>query len=137
MGICADGEIATIDTDVFYNAEKFKKELNLYLPKGLRVEESINVLIPSGAKKYSVTALLWGYRYTGNDGNTDLVQAKEEKAYRLSRTGENGTIYDLKRHSVLARNISGDSDNIPYISYFDLYRELYPACKNESSPIIE
>jgi hypothetical protein len=81
----------------------------------------MNVHIPSGEKKQSVSSLLWGYEYAGKDGNPEMVLAKEEKSYRESRVGTMGSVYDLERLSVLARNTKFEAD-----SYFNVYRSLYP-----------
>jgi hypothetical protein len=58
--------------------------------------------------------LLWGFKY-GND----LVPAKEEKAYRLSRANGN-SIFGIERSGVLAKD-PADS----YIDYFSLLGTYY------------
>ena len=134
LGISARGEIATIDMEGFFAADKFKEAINPLLPDGLAVAEAMNVFIPSGAKRHSVSSLLWGYVYAGKDGN-DLVKAGEEKPYRASRTGAGGSVYGLERLSVLARELptrgasnerAADSGGGAGESYFDAYRRLYP-----------
>jgi radical SAM superfamily enzyme YgiQ (UPF0313 family) len=132
LGICAAGEIAAIDTETYYDAEKLKITLNAFLPDGLEVNRAMNVFIPSGEKKHSLASLLWGYVYLGVDGKPELVEAKNEKNYRNARIenspgGETGSLYDLERLSVLANAINGTSSGEPEgESYFKVYRELYP-----------
>ena len=124
LGIKAGGEIAAIDTEKYFNANKFKTAINRFLPEGLKVIEAMNVLIQSGAKKHSVSSLLWGFVYDGKDGKPEMVKAKEEKAYRLSRICSEGSVFDLERLSVLAHpvELTGESTGE---SYFKVYRELY------------
>jgi hypothetical protein len=122
LGLGARGEIAAIDTESRFDAEKFKTRFNAFLPEGLEVIQAMNVLIPSGEKKHSLASLLWGYVYTGDDGKPETVEVKNEKSYREIRIanstgGETGSLYNLERLSVLARG--GES-------YFKVYRELYP-----------
>ncbi|MCL2231844.1 MAG: TIGR03936 family radical SAM-associated protein [Treponema sp.] len=122
LGISARGEIATIDTEGYCAAETFRESLNAFLPEGLSVAQAMNVLIPSGEKKHSVSSLLWGYAYTGKDGKVDMVKAGEEKAYRASRPGE--SVYGLERLSVLARPSKAPAE--AGASYFEVYRKIYP-----------
>jgi hypothetical protein len=78
---------------------------------------------------------LWGFTYANATGGEDYVPAKDEKQYR-QRQAENGTtLISFKRKSVLARNIADtvDTNNAtdktavnPYISYFEVFRFLYP-----------
>jgi len=125
LGIHARGEIAAVDTEKYVEAEQFRTALNKFLPEGLSIVDAMNVYIPSGGKKYSVSSLLWGYTYAGKDGKPDIVKAKEEKAYRLSRLSPDGNVYALERLEVLARSgdNTGDSSGL---SYFDTYRKIYP-----------
>jgi len=125
LGIKAGSEIAAIETDGYFSAEQFKKGLNEFFPDGLRIVEAMNVFIPSGAKKHSLSSLLWGYVYSGKDGGTDIVEAKEEKSYRETRIGSTGSIYSLERLSLLASS-NGAKDKSSRASYFEVYRALYP-----------
>jgi len=127
LGIRALGEIATIDTTESFKAEDFKNQLNNFLPDGLTVVDAINVLIPSGEKKHSVSSMLWGYTYTGKDGTPDYVKAEDEKVYRASRLGKDENVYSLERLSVLARTSVKKLNEMQGVSYFELYRELYPS----------
>ena len=126
LGISAKGEIAGVDTEDFIDAGYFKTTLNRFLPEGLELIDAMNVYIPSGGKKYSVSSLLWGYSYLGKDGTIDLVKADEEKAYRLSRLGMDASVYGLERISVLARPTKENSGESCGVSYFDVFRMLYP-----------
>jgi len=125
LGIKAGGEIAAIETDGYFDAERFKTSLNEFFPEGLRIVEAMNVFIPSGGKKHSLSSLLWGYAYAGKDGGTDAVEAKDEKSYREARIGSAGSIYSLERLSLLARS-DGAKDKSSGASYFEVYRALYP-----------
>ena len=124
LGIRSGSEIAAIDTDGYFSAEQFKKGLNEFFPEGLRIVEAMNVFIPSGGKKHSLSSLLWGYVYAGEESGTDAVEAKEEKSYRESRVGSAGSIYSLERLSLLA-SLNG-SNEAGGVSYFEVYRSLYP-----------
>ena len=126
LGIKARGEIATIDTVEFFDAEKYRITLNNFLPEGLVIAQAMNALIPSGEKKYSASSLLWGYTYAGEGGIPEPVKAADEKAYRASQLGSSGNVYDLERLSVLARATAGIKDEGQGVSYFEVYRGLYP-----------
>jgi len=131
LGLTARGEIAAIDTESYCDAEKFKTQLNAFLPEGLEVTEAMNVFIASGEKKHSLASLLWGFVYSGGDGKPETVEAKNEKSYRISRIensppGETGSLHSLERLSVLARpNTPNDSATPQGESYFKVYRGLY------------
>ena len=116
LGVRARGEMAAIDTEGFYDAEKFKSGMNAFLPEGLEVVEVMNIYIPSGAKKHSLSSLLWGFVYAGENGKDGQVSMKEEKQYRESRLGPAGNLCSLERVTVLAK---------PGVSYFEVYRRLY------------
>ena len=122
LGINAGAEIATIDTELYFDAELFKDKINNFFPDGLQVTEAMNVHIPFGQKKHSVPSLLWGYSYQGKNSEIDFVKATEEKNYRGSRIEQGGSIFDLERLSVLARSDQAEDG----CSYFDVYRKLYP-----------
>jgi len=116
LGIKARGEIAAIETEGYFEAEKFKIDMNAFLPEGLEIFSAMNVFIPAGKKKHSLSSLLWGYIYAGEKGQDDTIIMKNEKEYRESRMGPSG-IYSLERLAVLAR---------PGASFFEVYRGLYP-----------
>jgi len=115
IGIFAQAEIATVDTEIKIGEESFIDSINQVLPQGIFVDRAYNVSIPVGTKKYSVSSILWGFSY-----GADLVQAKDEKQYRLSHLNSTGSIYGLERSSVLARNTDGSPT-----SYFSIYKQLY------------
>ncbi|MCL2380974.1 MAG: TIGR03936 family radical SAM-associated protein [Treponema sp.] len=125
LGISAKGEIATIDTEEYIEAEQCKERLNAVLPDGLSVCRAMNFLVRPGEKKHSVSSLLWGYVYAGRDGATDMVSAAEEKPYRASRHGADGSVYGMERLSVLARPPKAPAAE-PGVSYFEVYQRLYP-----------
>jgi hypothetical protein len=130
LGIKAGSEIAAIETDGYFPAEQFKKGLNEFFPDGLQIVEAMNVFIPSGGKKHSLSSLLWGYVYARKDGEKDVVEAKEEKSYRDARIGSTGSIYSLERLSLLA-SLNGARDKSGVVSYFEVYRSLYPESGEE------
>jgi radical SAM superfamily enzyme YgiQ (UPF0313 family) len=127
LGICADGEIASIDLDPRKAAAcapgDFIQALNQSLPEGIRVREAFKALIPAGEKKHAIPSLLWGSVYQAEDGGDDLVPAREEKSYRLSRTSAGRSLFRLTRKTVLAAS-PGDPQTPD--SYFAVYRSLYP-----------
>jgi hypothetical protein len=126
LGIRGTGEIASLDMDGYVDPSAFRERLNPSLPGGISVTDAAGVFIPSGAKKHSVSALLWGFRYRNEQSSEgfDTVKAKDEKSYRASRLADGGTVYRLERLSVLAcRPGAPDEDGT---SYFDIYRSLYP-----------
>jgi len=122
LGIKAGAEIASIETEVYFDAKLFKKNLNTFLPEGFEIQEAMNVYIPSGAKKHSLSSFLWGYAYAGLDGKPELVKAKDEKLYRESRIGPGGNVYGLERLAVLA----GAPNDSSGVSFFEKFRSLYP-----------
>jgi radical SAM-linked protein len=116
MGIAGEGEIASLDTTVPFEAERFKAALNRALPQGFSVTAAVNIFIPGGVKKHSLASLLWGFEYETPSG-VDMVKAKDEKAYRLAQK----SLYGQRRRSVLAR-IPGEDRGA---SYLTVYRSLY------------
>jgi hypothetical protein len=128
IGIEADAEIAAIDTRTFLSAQDFQKALHSTLPDGICIREAMHISIPFGVKKHSLSSLLWGYTYKNQDcSNTcpqlDQVRREDEKKYRLSRLGSDGSLYGLNRHSVLAKSLE---DPHKPESYFTVYTALYP-----------
>ena len=121
LGIKAMGEIAALDLNCNFEVNKFKAQLNSCLPEGFEILNAINVFIPSGKKKYSVSSLLWGFEYAGQEGNSDFIKAADEKAYRASRIESCGSIHHLERLTVLAKT----NDPEIYDSYFNVYEKLY------------
>jgi len=126
LGISAAGEIATIDTEVYVDAAELKRELNRFLPEGLAVCKALNILIPAGEKKHSVSSLLWGFTYDSTSGVPDTVKASEEKSYRAQRMNVQGNVYGLTRLSVLAKSSLAKQGDVSAASYFDVYQALYP-----------
>jgi radical SAM superfamily enzyme YgiQ (UPF0313 family) len=122
-GIQAQGEIAAIDTEDLPEAALFIRRMNESLPEGFRIREADTYLIPGGEKKHSLSSWLWGFTYSGPGGATDIVKAGDEKTYRASRQ-ENGSIFGLRRLSVLARNPENTDQGQPFFASF---RSLYPA----------
>jgi hypothetical protein len=127
LGLRGTGEIAAVDTDGYFDPPEFMEKLNASLPGGITLTGALGAFIPSGAKKYSVSALLWGFLYKNENSpeGFDLVRAKDEKAYRASRLEGGGTVYGLERISVLAGR-PGSPPEEEGKPYFDIYRELYP-----------
>jgi radical SAM-linked protein len=127
LGLQAGGEIASVDLEfpggADCTAEDFVRAMNRSLPEGIRAQEAIKVLIPSGDKKRSLPSLLWGSVYQAEDGGEDMVPASEEKSYRIARTSAGCSLYHLRRKAVLARSLE---DPQTPDSYFTVYRALYP-----------
>ncbi|MDR2518936.1 MAG: TIGR03936 family radical SAM-associated protein [Spirochaetaceae bacterium] len=113
LGVVGEGEIAGIDTAGFVDAPDFIRRVNPALPEGFKVIQAVNLFIPEGEKKRSLSSLLWGGLYDKN------VPASQEKAYRLAYSSPGF----LVRRSVLACNLEdpGEPD-----TYFNVVRRLYP-----------
>ncbi|MDR0387081.1 MAG: TIGR03936 family radical SAM-associated protein [Treponema sp.] len=128
IGVSAEGEIGTLDTAGFFDALSFAERLNSQLPEGFRVNQALNMHIPSGMKKHSAASLLWGFAYEPASiahPEPDLVTAGGEKQYRQRRLTDGESLFDLHRKSVLAK--SRENPDEP-ASYFSVYRMLYAIC---------
>jgi radical SAM family uncharacterized protein len=124
IGVSAAAEIAAIETFGFYDAARFLEAMNRALPEGIHIVKAINVSIPFGVKKHSLSSLLWGFAYA-NGAETDYVPAANDKQYRAARidAADSASIYGLHRLAVLAKSaVSADAPE----SYFMAYRALYP-----------
>jgi radical SAM superfamily enzyme YgiQ (UPF0313 family) len=124
IGICAEEEIASIETTEFFAAGDFVERLNRNLPEGIVITKADNYYIPAGVKKHSLSPLLWGFVYAGDKGALDCVKAGDEKKYRAARIEvAGGSVFGLRRLSVLA----ADPENPNWRqSYFKTFRFLYP-----------
>jgi radical SAM family uncharacterized protein/radical SAM-linked protein len=130
-GISADCEFAAVDFPDEYSkefsTEYFVNNMNNFFPDGFKIKNAEKFHIPSGAKKYSLSSLLWGFGYLNKD-TIDYVNVPQEKFYRQDRLinypNQKTGFFSLKRKEVLARNITGSGDN-EWISYFAAYRFLY------------
>jgi radical SAM superfamily enzyme YgiQ (UPF0313 family)/uncharacterized protein (DUF2344 family) len=131
-GVSADAEIAAVDFASYEPLEGFAEQLNRKLPDGIHIKKAESYFIPGGAKKHSLSSLLWGFTYTGEKNEMEYVKAVEEKQYRQKRLDKGFTLFSFRRNSVLAKNIIGipdtatDSDITPWASYFTVYNFLYP-----------
>jgi hypothetical protein len=123
IGVSAHEEIATLDTEGFFDAQACAEALNAQLPEGFRVNQARNLYIPSGAKKHSAASLLWGFAYAPSD----YVRAPEEKQYRQGRIAAGESLFDLQRLSVLARSPGPGWEEKDGVSYFEAYQALYGA----------
>jgi radical SAM family uncharacterized protein len=124
IGIEASHEMAAVETQGFLNGEEFKDRINKALPRGVAIQNAMNIMIPSGAKKHSLSALLWGGIYISQTGSDEAIPFKDEKKYRLGRLEKEGSVYGLKRLGVLAID-PGKSEQPPR-QYLEVFRELYP-----------
>jgi len=125
-GIGADFEIAAADftcqTDQI-SAERFTDSLNESFPQGIRIIKAEGFNIPGGAKKHSLSSLLWGFSYK-NGTETDYVKFGDDKKYRQNRLEKEGSsLFSLRREAVLSKNVTGGENE--WISYFDAYRFYY------------
>jgi radical SAM family uncharacterized protein/radical SAM-linked protein len=129
-GITALAEIACLEFKEEITPENFIEKMNRYLPEGIGINEAELFRIPGGHKKHSLASLLWGFSYSGINGE-EFVPANQEKKYRQSIN--TGNFY-LKRNSVLAKTQSpavtagtGNSSDThrEWTSYFDVYRDIY------------
>ena len=131
-GISGLAEIASLDFAEKPVIADFIERLNAALPADLSVTSADFFYIPGGSKKHSLASLLWGFCYSGSNGET-FVPAGQEKQYRTL----SATTFQLTRNSVLAKNIINQQNSAgtdspsgaisEWASYFDVYRHLYPA----------
>jgi radical SAM family uncharacterized protein len=125
VGISASAEIAAIDLLAEINPEEFVKKINLSLVEGIMVNKAQTYRIAAGHKKHSLSSLLWGFGYRDKDGGTEYIPAKEEKAYRTKCLADGGSVFSLRRASVLARNVVNNDSEQTWASYFEVYGYLY------------
>jgi radical SAM-linked protein len=140
LGVASRAEPAALDTELFFEASLFMDSMNRFLPPGFRVTRAENFFIPPGRKKHSLSSLLWGFEYespgdtpgSAPDHPREEIQAsprrirrENEKEFRLSLPGSRTlALYRLTRLAALAA-YPGDSAETG-LSYFDVYRRLYP-----------
>jgi radical SAM-linked protein len=115
VGLSCACEIACMDLETPVDSGEFTEKLNKSLPLGFCIQNAELFVIPGGAKKHSVSSVLWGFRYGEN-----RVLAKEEKAFRL-KTGKN--LFELTRDGMLAKKTV--KETAEPVDYFELYREYY------------
>jgi radical SAM superfamily enzyme YgiQ (UPF0313 family) len=128
-GISAGAEIAAVDFSVETPPDLFAERLNVNLPEGILIRQAECFIIPSGQKKYSLSSLLWGFGYAGEENEMVCIPAADEKKYRQERLEHGASLFSLKRNMVLAKNIIKAAGNLTenaWFSYFDVYRFLYP-----------
>jgi hypothetical protein len=126
VGISAGAEIAAADFGYALDGGEFTEKMNAALVEGIRLNRAECFMIPPGAKKHSLSSLLWGFGYQMRNEGTEYVPAREEKALREKYLGAEGTVFSLRRVCVLAKNIiAGGNVEQPWESYFDVYRRLY------------
>jgi radical SAM-linked protein len=125
IGIAADNEIAAIETRGFLDGKEFMDSMNKVLPEGIIIKNAMNIFIPSGTKKHSLSSLVWGGLYQGKENSTvnDMVTFKDEKKYRLDRAEKEGSCYGMKRLAVLAIDSDDPARGAPYS---EVFRKLYP-----------
>jgi radical SAM-linked protein len=144
LGVASRAEPAALDTEQFFEASLFMDRMNRFLPPGFSVNRAENFFIPRGQKKYSLSSLLWGFEYEspGNGpgsspespgeeirASSRRIRREEEKEFRLSLPGSKASsLYRLTRLAALAAYPgSGAETTGSGLSYFDVYRRLYPA----------
>jgi hypothetical protein len=123
IGIGALAEIASAELDKPVTPELFIAALNAAFPEGIQITKAELFCVPGGHKKYSVSALLWGFEYDGKQ-----IKKSDEKSYRAGRG------YGLVREKVLAdrtipfaakNNGKDNTGGQEGTDYFELYRTLY------------
>jgi len=126
LGLRAENEVATIDLTEKIAGDSFIEAINRSLPNGIRVNRARTHHIPVGVKKVSAASALWGFSYcvSGNEEGELFVPAAEEKAFRLSRSGQ-GDLSSLIRKQVWARGADGERTD-----YFSLYANLYSSIES-------
>jgi hypothetical protein len=123
VGISAGGEIAALEFLHAIQPQEFIEKMNATLPEGIKITKAECYCIPSGGKKHSLSSLLWGFSYTGTDGETIYLPAAAEKDHRQKRLSYGETLFSLRRSCVLSKNII--DGNQPWASYFDVFYHLY------------
>jgi radical SAM family uncharacterized protein len=130
IGISSEEEIALIETAGELDPAGFISAVNQKLPEGILIRRAENYYIPAGGKKHSLSSLLWGFAYAGNEGTTDYIKAGEEKKYRQSRMAETdantinpASVFGLQRLTVLAKD---PEDPEQSQGFFEAYRKFYP-----------
>ena len=118
IGIKAYEEIASIDTPGPIDINCFIDSMNRNFHLGLEIKDAINIKIPSGMKKHSISSMLFGFLYINNDGNPEIVKPDEEKKYRSLLDSSKNSAFP-QRLKVLARHGEGGD------SYFKVYENLY------------
>jgi hypothetical protein len=141
VGISAGAEIAAVDFGHSVDASEFTERMNAALVEGIRINQAECFMIPLGAKKHSLSSLLWGFGYqmrneelemrngdcNSSDGiapelypdtsdknpqsPTEYVPAAGEKAFREKCLGAEGTVFSLRRVCVLAKNIIANGND--------------------------
>jgi radical SAM superfamily enzyme YgiQ (UPF0313 family) len=140
LGVASRAEPAALDTELFFEASLFMDRMNRFLPPGFSVTRAENFFIPPGQKKHSLSSLLWGFEYENLGDDTPgsapgsreespasprRIRRENEKEFRLSLPGSRTlALYRLTRLAALAA-YPGDSAETG-LSYFDVYRRLYP-----------
>ena len=127
-GISAGAEIAAAEFSHEFPPAEFMAKMNSALPEGIRVNRAEIYRIPAGAKKHSLSSLLWGFGYAmagETGGETVYVPAAGEKAYREQCLSAGGTFFSLRRACVLAKNTPDGDGGQPWTSYFYAYQRLY------------
>ena len=136
IGISAGAEMAAVDFPENTSPEQFIAKMNATLPDGIRINRAECYRIPPGSRKHSLSSLLWGFAYGGDDNETIYVPVAQEKLHREKNLVNGVTLLSLHRAGVLAKNVvakdrtqkpvpaDGPLDN-PWDSYFDVYRRLY------------
>jgi len=129
-GIRASGETACLEFREPIDCDDFISRMNRSLPDGMAVNNAELFFVASGSKKHSLASLLWGFCYSGVNGDDDeFVPMSGEKSFRQSL---NIPVFLMHRKSVLAKNIIPQAANQQtpgnsqeWASYFDVYRSLY------------
>ncbi|AEF81845.1 TIGR03936 family radical SAM-associated protein [Leadbettera azotonutricia] len=123
IGITAMSEMAAIETQGFLEGNEFLTRMNKVLPEGILIHNTMNIVVASGSKKYSLSALLWGGMYESHAGIEERIPFKDEKTYRMGRLEQEGSLYGVKRLGVLAKN--QDDPEQPEL-YMEAFRKIYP-----------
>ena len=124
VGIKGANEIGLVELTEYIDPKLFKNLMNQYLIQGIEINECNSIYIPSGTKKNSLSAWLWGSVYINQNNETpELIPFQYEKAYK-----QNHSFWNLTRLEVLAKY--PDSHDTGKLnqghSYFDLFKSLYP-----------
>jgi radical SAM superfamily enzyme YgiQ (UPF0313 family) len=128
VGILASNEVAMVELREHIEGETFLKMMNLNLVPGIRINKAIDIVIPFGNKKHSLSSWLWGGLYEDiHTSKAEYVPFKNEKKYRLDKIARDGSLWGLRRLEVLARNpIPNNAETDTGISFLEAFSRLYP-----------
>ena len=134
VGIAALDEIASVEILEPVSADFFLDVMNKNLSPGVKINTAELIHIPSGTKKHSLSAWLWGSAYEFS-GCTEYIPFASEKKYRQEKMNavkpSGYSNINFRRVTVLAKD--PEFPDARGKSYFDVFRFLYPGPDNRQN----